>query len=84
VKLEPLVVTKEPGRRFTPRGIANIRAALSSFGVPPGTSVDSLYDAIVDIFTTHSPVKTSARSNEAESWMNLIPSDLRYKQGLVT
>jgi hypothetical protein len=69
---------KPPGRRFTPRVTMNIRAAFTSFTLSGDITVESLYEAIIATFLSHSPEKPTVEVNEAESWLSLIPGNLRY------
>ncbi len=50
---------------------------MSSFTPPDNISVESLYSAVVEIFWSRSPEKPAVVVNEAESWLSLIPGNLR-------
>jgi hypothetical protein len=76
--LEPLVDAKLPGCRFTPRVIKNIREDLAVFRTPVNVTAESLYMAILEIFVSRSPEKLATAVNEAESWLALVPGNLRY------
>jgi hypothetical protein len=72
-----LVERKAPARRFTPRVVINIRNALAS-NFPTGLiTAEDLYEAVLSIFYRFGREKEEKPGNEGESWLNLIPADLR-------